>query len=60
LFGPTEVRIYVSAILVAEVLIKDFILYASVVACVLLFIVNIIDTIKLLKLASDRDMIENK
>ncbi len=36
LFGPTEVRIFISAILIAEVLIKNFILYSSAVVCVLL------------------------
>lgn len=60
LFGPTEIRIFISAILIAEVLIKNFILYSSAVACVLLFIVNIIDTIKLLQLASDRDIKEKE
>ena len=60
LFGPTEVRIFISAILIAEVLIKNFILYSSAVICVLLLIVNIIDTIKLLRLASERDMSEKE
>jgi hypothetical protein len=60
LFGPTEVRIIVSAVLIAEVLIKDSILYFSAVACIILLLVNIFDTLKLLRVASDRDMTENK
>ena len=60
LFGPTEVRIVISLILILEVLLKGSILYSSVMACVLLFITNIIDTKKLLKLANDRDIDERK
>ena len=60
LFGPTEVRILISLILILEVLIKDSIVYSGAVACIMLFISNIIDTIKLLKLADDRDITEKE
>ena len=60
LFGPTEVRIVISMILVMEVAFKGSILYSAALACALLFITNVIDTNKLLKLASDRDIEERK
>lgn len=60
LFGPTEVRIVISLILVLEVLFKDSILYISVIVTVLLFIINIIDTNKLLNMANDLDDAEKK
>ena len=55
LFGPTEVRIVISLILILEVVMKGSILYSASIACVLLFISNVIDTNKLLKLADVRD-----
>lgn len=60
LFGPTEVRIVISIILVLEVVLKGSILYSAALACTLLFITNIIDTNKLLKMADDRDIEERK
>ena len=60
LFGPTEVRIVISMILVLEVAFKGSILYSAALACALLFITNIIDTNKLLKLANDRDIKERE
>jgi len=55
LLGPTEVRIVISAILILEVLLKGSIIYSSAIACVLLFITNLLDTNKLLKMADARD-----
>jgi len=55
LFGPTEVRIVISLILILEVVMKGSILYSASIACILLFISNILDTNKLLKLADVRD-----
>jgi len=60
LFGPTEVRIVISMILVMEAAFKGSILYSAALACALLFITNVIDTNKLLKLANDRDIEERK
>jgi len=60
LFGPTEVRIVISMILVMEVAFKGSILYSAALACALLFITNVIDTNKLLKLANDRDIEERE
>jgi len=55
LFGPTEVRIVISLILILEVFIKGSIIYSSATACILLLVSNIIDTNKLLKMADVRD-----
>lgn len=60
LFGPTEVRIVISLILALEVIFKGSILYISSVATILLFIMNIIDTKKLLKLADEYDIKEKQ
>lgn len=55
LLGPTEVRVIISAILVAEVLFNDSILYSAIIACFILFFINIFDTLKLFRLANDQD-----
>jgi hypothetical protein len=60
LFGPTEARVIISAILVAEVLFTGSIVYCALAACVILFIINIIDTRKLISLANDRDIAEKQ
>ena len=60
LFGPTEVRIVISLILILEVFYKDSILYVSSFITVILFIMNIIDTKKLLKMANDLDAADKK
>jgi phosphatidylglycerophosphate synthase len=54
-FGPTEVRIVISLILIAEVIVQDSIIYSSIVVVVIMFFVNIFDTRKLLKLADEMD-----
>lgn len=60
LLGPTEVRIVISGILLLEVLVHGSILYSGSLACIILFLSNIIDTIKLLKLADIQDKEELK
>lgn len=62
LFGPTEVRIIISSILVLEAFFSGSILYSGAITCVFLFASNIIETIKLLKLADihDKNEIEKK
>ncbi len=57
-FGPTEVRIIISAILVAEVLFQNSIYYSSIIIGVILLIANISDTIKLLQIADNNDAAE--
>lgn len=60
LLGPTEVRIIISLILVSEVLLNGSIIYLSGIACVVLFIANILDTHKLLNAADIRDKEEKQ
>ena len=60
LLGPTEVRIIISLILVSEVLLDGSIIYLSGIACVVLFITNILDTRKLLNAADIRDKEEKQ
>jgi len=55
LLGPTEVRIIISAIMVTEIFVSDTMLYAALAAGVLLFVFNIIDTLKLLQAADMKD-----
>ena len=59
-FGPTEVRILISFILVLEVIVKDSIIYSGVLVCVMLFIANIVDMKKLLQMADNLDIDEKK
>jgi len=58
--GPTEVRIIISLILILEVLVNGSIHYSTALACIILLITNIIDTIKLLKLGDIRDKKEKE
>lgn len=62
IFGPTEVRIIISAILVAEVLFRGTLVYSVAVICAVLFTANIIDTRKLLQISDemDREMTKKK
>lgn len=55
IFGPTEVRILISAIMVTEVLIPGSITYSVILIGLILFFSNIADTRKLLKIADDMD-----
>lgn len=63
ILGPTEVRIIISLILVLEVFVQGSILYFSAAATFILFVVNIVDMRKLLKLADaldDAEKLEQK
>jgi len=60
IFGPTEVRILISMILVIEVIFPGSIRYFSAMACLILMIANIVDFKKLLKLADQRDNEERR
>lgn len=55
-FGPTEVRIIISVILITEVIIKNSIHYFAAVVFLILFIVNIFNTLNLLRSADDKDI----
>ncbi|MFZ2287428.1 MAG: CDP-alcohol phosphatidyltransferase family protein [Bacteroidales bacterium] len=53
--GPTEVRIMVGAIMVAEVLLPGSIIFSAILLVAAIFVVNIIDTRKLLRVADEID-----
>lgn len=56
IFGPTEVRLIVSAILIAEVFLPGSLNYSAALVVLILFFFNIIDTRKLLQIADDADL----
>ena len=60
LFGPTEVRIIISLILVLEVFLRDSLIYSGAIVCAMLLISSIVDTKKLLHLADIRDKAERE
>lgn len=60
LLGPTEVRVVIAFILIAEVFFHNSIQIFAVLMCVALFIINCIDTQKLLKLGDKRDREERR
>jgi len=60
IFGPTEVRIIISIILIIEVIFNRSIIFFAIIANVGLLIASIMDFIKLLKSADSRDKQENK
>lgn len=53
--GPTEIRVIISLVILLEVFIFGSINYAVIGICVILFIINIMDTIHVLKLGDQRD-----
>ncbi len=58
--GPTEARIIISAIMVAEVLLPGSLMYSAACICLILFIIDIFDTRKLLKIGDEIDKENNK
>ena len=60
IFGPTEVRIILSLILILEVLFHNSIQYISLITTLLLLVSNLIDTTKLLKVADECDIKEKE
>jgi phosphatidylglycerophosphate synthase len=53
--GPTEVRIAIALLLIAEVIFANTLIYSAIIVCFVLFVIDITDTIKLLKIADQRD-----
>jgi len=53
--GPTEIRVVISAIILIEVLFFNTIHFFVIAICAILFVINIVDTRKLLKLGDVRD-----
>ena len=56
--GPTEIRVIISCIFILEVLLPGTVNIFSAVVVVILFVVNIVDTQKLLRLGDARDIAE--
>jgi phosphatidylglycerophosphate synthase len=55
ILGPTEARIIISCLMVLEVFLPGSIKYSALFVVILVFITNIIDTRKLLKISDDID-----
>lgn len=60
IMGPTEVRIIISAIMIAEVFLPGSLIYSAGLVVIVLFLVNINDTRKLLRVAEEIDKKEIK
>ncbi len=60
LVGPTEIRVIISLIFVAEVIYPSLINYLVIVICIILFIINMKDTNKLLEFGDARDKAEKE
>lgn len=60
LVGPTEVRVIIAAIILIEFLFINTMHYFTAAICIILFIINFIDTKKLLKLGDERDISERR
>lgn len=60
IFGPTEVRLIITAILVAEVLFPGSIIWSAAVICGILLFSDIADTSKLAKVADELDRKEKE
>ncbi len=58
LVGPTEVRIIIALIILIEIAFPKTMQYFTGAICLILFIINFIDTKKLLKLGDERDEYE--
>ena len=58
IFGPTEVRIIIATILIAEVIFPGAIHYLATLACLVLLASNLKESRNLLKLADKRDKAE--
>ncbi|HRZ41643.1 MAG TPA: CDP-alcohol phosphatidyltransferase [Bacteroidales bacterium] len=58
--GPTEVKVLLSLILIAEVIFTGSILYLAALGCIALLVVNVLETRKLLMMADDRDRAEKQ
>ncbi len=60
IFGPTELRVILMAIITSEYFFKGSIYYLVIIACLILVFTNLNDTRKLLKAADERDEKEKK
>ena len=58
--GPTEVRIVIAAIMIIEVIFAGSLKYSALIICVVMLIINIMDTNMLLRTADEKDLEEAK
>ncbi|PWS31418.1 CDP-alcohol phosphatidyltransferase family protein [Pedobacter paludis] len=58
--GPTELRVIIALILISEVFIAGSLNYLAITITILLFVINLIDSIKLLKNGDLRDREEKR
>lgn len=58
--GPTEVRIIIAAIMIIEVIFTGSLKYSALIICVVMLIINIMDTNMLLRTADEKDLEEAK
>ncbi len=58
--GPTEVRIIIGLIMIAEVLLPGSLNYSALVVVIVLYLVNVIDTRHMLRVADEIDKKELK
>ncbi|MET0571121.1 MAG: CDP-alcohol phosphatidyltransferase, partial [Pedobacter agri] len=55
IFGPTELRIIIAFILLLELLLAGSLLYSAILITITLLVVNILDTMELLRFGNERD-----
>lgn len=55
LVGPTELRVLIALILAIEIFVEGSIHYFALLLCAVLFVINVADSIKLLRLGNKRD-----
>ncbi len=60
IFGPTELRVILMAVITSEYFFEGSIYYLVIIACLILVFTNLNDTRKLLKAADERDEKEKK
>lgn len=58
--GPTEIRFILVFVLIIEVIFHDTIKYFAAIMVSVLFLINIVDTVKLLRLGDIRDKAERE
>jgi hypothetical protein len=57
-FGPTELRIIISVFLILEILVSGILWKFALIGSIILIIINVADSIKIIKLGDDRDLAE--
>ena len=53
--GPTEVRILLCLVIIAEWYFGNILIYFSTIGNIIFLVINLVDTFKLLKLGNERD-----